>query len=123
MMACPSLCLQRLLPRHVRKIFRELMWPVVHTLPFCPPDSCRPLPTPLQTNPLSPQTRLTVQAAQSFVVLGDVGDRGPAQYHVAQEPLRFVVVHSEARQQRSRRTVEKQLRTQSEAALKAFKSL
>jgi transposase len=36
---------------------------------------------------------------------------------------RWMVVYSEARQQRSRRTVEKQLRTQSEAELKAFKHL
>jgi transposase len=36
---------------------------------------------------------------------------------------RWLVVYSAARQQRSRRTVEKQLRTQSEAELKAFKHL
>lgn len=36
---------------------------------------------------------------------------------------RWMVVYSEARQQRSRRTVEKQLRTQSEAELKALKHL
>jgi transposase len=36
---------------------------------------------------------------------------------------RWLVVYSEARQQRSRRTVEKQLRAQSEAELKAFKHL
>jgi transposase len=36
---------------------------------------------------------------------------------------RWVVVSSETRQQRSRRSVEKQLRTQSEAELKAFKHL
>jgi transposase len=36
---------------------------------------------------------------------------------------RWIVVYSEARQQRSRRTVEKQLRTQSETELKAFKHL
>ena len=36
---------------------------------------------------------------------------------------RWLVVYSEARQQRNRRTVEKQLRTQSEAELKAFKHL
>jgi transposase len=38
-------------------------------------------------------------------------------------PQRWIVVYSEARQQRSRRTVDKQLRTQSEAELKVFKHL
>ena len=56
-----------------------------HTLqPFCPPHSCQPVPQPFQANPLSPQICQAVHTAQSFVVLGDVGDRGPAQYHLAQ---------------------------------------
>jgi 3',5'-cyclic AMP phosphodiesterase CpdA len=55
------------------------LWPSAHT---------RALPRPFQANPLAPHTRRAVHAAQAFVVLGDPGDRGAAQYHLAQQLIR-----------------------------------
>jgi tartrate-resistant acid phosphatase type 5 len=43
------------------------------------------LPRPFQAHPLAPHTRRAVHAAQAFVVLGDPGDGGPAQYHLARQ--------------------------------------
>src|SRR4029453_3432639 len=55
------------------------LWPSAHT---------RALPRPFQANPLAPHTRRAVHAAQAFVVLGDPGDRGAAQYYLAQQLIR-----------------------------------
>jgi 3',5'-cyclic AMP phosphodiesterase CpdA len=64
-------------------ILRQALAPALRRL--WPPAPARALPRPFQANPLAPQTRRAMHAAQSFVVLGDPGDRGPAQYHLAQQ--------------------------------------
>jgi len=67
-------------------IFRQALAPALRR--FWLPATSRYLPHPFQANPLSRQTRRAVHAAQAFVVLGDPGDRGPAQYHLAQQLVR-----------------------------------
>jgi 3',5'-cyclic AMP phosphodiesterase CpdA len=64
-------------------ILRQALAPALRRL--WPPAPARALPRPFQANPLAPQTRRAMHATQSFVVLGDPGDRGPAQYHLAQQ--------------------------------------
>ena len=64
-------------------ILRQALAPALRR--FWPPAAVRALPRPFQANPLAPHTRRAVHAAQAFVVLGDPGDRGPAQYHLAQQ--------------------------------------
>jgi hypothetical protein len=59
------------------------MAPVLRRL--WPPAPTHLLPRPFQANPLAPQTWRAVHAAQAFVVLGDPGDCGAAQYHLAQQ--------------------------------------
>src|SRR6266436_6893303 len=67
-------------------MLRQALAPALRRL--WPPVTSLPLPRPFQANPLLPQTRRAVHAAQAFVVLGDPGDRGPAQYHLAQQLIR-----------------------------------
>src|SRR5262245_26543691 len=64
-------------------LLRQVLAPVLRRLWSAAP--ARVLPRPFQANPLASQTRRAVHAAQSFVVLGDPGDRGPAQYRLAQQ--------------------------------------
>jgi len=57
----------------------------------------RALPRPFQANPLTPPSRRAVHAAQAFVALGDPGDRGAAQYSLAQQLVRAHVQGGVAR--------------------------
>ena len=67
-------------------ILRKALAPALRRLwPFAP---TRALPRPFQANPLAPHTRRAVHAAQAFVVLGDPGDGGLAQYYLAQQLIR-----------------------------------
>jgi hypothetical protein len=67
-------------------LLRQALAPVLRRL--SPSAPVHALPHPFQANPLATQTRRAVHAARAFVVLGDPGDRGPAQYHLAQQLIR-----------------------------------
>jgi tartrate-resistant acid phosphatase type 5 len=64
-------------------MLRQVLAPVLRSL--WPSGTSRSLPRPLQANPFAPQTRRAVHAAQAFVVIGDPGDRGRAQYQLAHQ--------------------------------------
>ena len=64
-------------------ILRQALAPALRRL--WSPSPGRALPRPFQANPLAPHTRRAVHAARAFVVLGDPGDGGPAQYSLAQQ--------------------------------------
>ena len=64
-------------------ILRQALVPALRRLWL--PAARRALPRPFQANPLAWHTRRAVHAARAFVVLGDPGDGGPAQYHLAQQ--------------------------------------
>src|SRR5262245_33605299 len=65
--------------RHALASALRRLWPSAPT---------RTLPSPFQANPFALATRRAVHASQAFVVLGDPGDGGPAQYDLAQQLIR-----------------------------------
>src|SRR5215468_5369289 len=67
-------------------ILRQALAPTLRRL--WPSTPTRLLPRPFQANPLAPHIRRAVHAAQAFVVLGDPGDCGAAQYSLAQQLIR-----------------------------------
>ena len=73
MLSLPYILRQALAPVQRR------LWSLAHM---------RVLPRPFQADPLASHTRQAVHAAQAFVVLGDLGDGGPAQYSLAQQLIR-----------------------------------
>src|SRR5215510_2582331 len=84
-------------PRRAVEGYQEPMVPLPHILrqALAPalrrlwPSARTPaLPRPFQANPLAPHIRRAVHASQAFVVLGDPGDRGAAQYYLAQQLIR-----------------------------------
>src|SRR5262249_20197012 len=84
-------------PRRAVEGYREPMVPLPHILRqalapalrrLWPSTHTRALSRPFQANPLAPPIRRAVHAAQAFVVLGDPGDCGAAQYSLAQQLIR-----------------------------------